>query len=143
MTDARSGSGAQATERIEKPWGYELLWAAAERYAGKTLYINAGARLSLHLHRFKDETLHVHSGKLSLLVREGTRLREHLLGPGQSYRIAPHTLHRLQAVTDCEVMEVSTPYLDDVVRLEDDYGRARPRELAPMVGRTEASSDLH
>ena len=110
--------------RVEKPWGYELIWAHAPRYVGKILHINRGHRLSLQYHNRKEETLHVLAGQLRLVVDEGTGLAEIELAPGDSYHIAPLTKHRMIAITDCDLLEASTPELDDVVRLEDAYGRA-------------------
>lgn len=112
------------TRRVEKPWGYELIWAHTERYVGKLLHINQGHKLSLQYHRQKDETIHLQNGRVLLVVDEGTGLMEIELKPGQSYRVRPLTKHRMVALTDCDVLEVSTPELDDVVRLEDAYGRA-------------------
>lgn len=109
--------------RVEKPWGHELIWAHTERYVGKLLHIKAGHKLSLQYHNQKDETIHVQSGKLLFVVDEGSGLTEKVMEPGQSYHITPHTKHRMIAVTDCDILEVSTPELDDVVRLEDAYGR--------------------
>ncbi len=111
-------------KRVEKPWGYEVIWAHTERYVGKLLHIDQGQRLSLQYHQRKDETIHVHSGTLLLVVDEGSGLLEKTLRPGESYHIRPLTKHRMVGVTDCDVLEVSTPELDDVVRLEDAYGRA-------------------
>jgi quercetin dioxygenase-like cupin family protein len=110
--------------RIEKPWGHELIWAHTDRYVGKLLHIKQGQRLSLQFHKKKDETIHVHSGRLLFIVDEGSGLVEKELAPGQSFRIKPFTKHRMVAITDCDVLEASTPELDDVVRLEDSYGRA-------------------
>jgi len=115
--------GHQPARRVEKPWGHELIWAHSERYVGKILHIRAGARLSLQFHRVKDETICVHAGELTLLVEEAGLMVERRLLPGESYRITPNTRHRMIAVSDCDVLEVSTPELDDVVRLEDAYGR--------------------
>lgn len=112
------------TRRVDKPWGYEIVWAETERYAGKILHVEAGQRLSLQLHRVKDETLHVLGGRLLLVVDEDRGLVERELAPGQSYRIRPGVRHRLIGLTACDVLEASTPELDDVVRLEDSYGRA-------------------
>jgi mannose-6-phosphate isomerase len=112
------------TRRVEKPWGYELIWAHTERYVGKLLHINQGHKLSLQYHRQKDETIHLQNGRVLLVVDEGTGLMEIELKPGQSYHVRPLTKHRMVALTDCDVLEVSTPELDDVVRLEDAYGRA-------------------
>lgn len=112
------------TRRVEKPWGYELIWAHTERYVGKLLHIKQGHKLSLQYHRQKDETIHLQNGRVLLVVDEGTGLMEIELKPGQSYHVRPLTKHRMVALTDCDVLEVSTPELDDVVRLEDAYGRA-------------------
>jgi mannose-6-phosphate isomerase len=109
--------------RVEKPWGYELIWAHTDRYVGKLLHVNSGHRLSLQYHHEKDETIHVQSGTVLLVVDEGQGLIEREMGPGESYRIAPGVRHRMVALTDCDVLEASTPELDDVVRLEDAYGR--------------------
>ena len=115
---------AEVPYRVDKPWGYELIWARTERYVGKILHINAGQRLSLQFHRVKDETVHVQTGQMRFVVQEGDAMVERLLGPGDSYHIKPNTKHRMIAVTDCDVLEASTPELDDVVRLADEYGRA-------------------
>lgn len=127
MPDARLSQpvpSADATRRVEKPWGYELIWAQTDRYVGKVLHIKAGHRLSLQFHRVKDETIFVQRGQMRFVVEENGALVERLLGPGDSYHIVPNTKHRMIAVTDCDVLEASTPELDDVVRLEDNYGRA-------------------
>ena len=113
-----------SVRRVEKPWGHELIWAHAPRYVGKLLHIKRGHRLSLQYHNRKDETIHVLAGRLRLVVDEGTGLLEIELSPGDSYHIAPLTKHRMIAITDCDLLEASTPELDDVVRLEDAYGRA-------------------
>ncbi|HVB77926.1 MAG TPA: cupin domain-containing protein [Candidatus Nitrosotalea sp.] len=105
--------------RVEKPWGFELRWAVTERYLGKILHINQGQALSLQYHRAKDETILVTSGLLDLELN-GTL---HRLGPGDCVRIQPLTRHRMTAVEECEIFEVSTPEIDDVVRIEDRYGR--------------------
>jgi mannose-6-phosphate isomerase len=110
-------------KRVEKPWGYELIWAHTERYVGKVLHVNAGHRLSFQYHRQKDETIHLWSGRLTLVVDEGTGPEEREMKPGESYHIRPGTKHRMIAITDCDILEASTPELDDVVRLEDVYGR--------------------
>jgi mannose-6-phosphate isomerase len=112
-----------ATRRVEKPWGYELIWAHTERYVGKLLHVKQGHKLSLQYHNQKDETIHVQSGKLLFVVDEGQGLIEKQMNPGESYHIKPLTKHRMVALTDCDILEVSTPELDDVVRLEDAYGR--------------------
>jgi mannose-6-phosphate isomerase-like protein (cupin superfamily) len=113
------------SRRVEKPWGHEEIWAETPRYLGKILAIRAGERLSLQLHRQKDEAIYVLRGTLRLtLESDAGELEVRELSPGDSTRIAPGRRHRFEAVTDCEVCEVSTPELDDVVRLQDDYGRA-------------------
>lgn len=118
------GQAPAAVRRIEKPWGYELVWAHTPRYVGKLLHIRAGERLSLQLHEVKDETIYVQTGRLRFIVEENGTLVERVLEPGASYHIRPNTRHRMIAETDCDVLEASTPELDDVVRLEDAYGRA-------------------
>ncbi|NIR45103.1 MAG: cupin domain-containing protein [Gemmatimonadetes bacterium] len=111
-------------EKVEKPWGYELIWAHTDRYVGKILHIDAGESLSLQYHERKDETIHVLRGKMTFLVGadEGS-LEEVELAEGMSFRVTPGTRHRMVAITDCDLLEVSTPELDDVVRIEDRYGR--------------------
>ncbi|HXH07504.1 MAG TPA: cupin domain-containing protein [Vicinamibacterales bacterium] len=110
--------------RVDKPWGYELHWAKTDRYVGKILHVNAGHALSLQYHTVKDETIYLWSGRLVLEVREGDRLVRHEMRPGECRHIPPGTIHRMTALEDSEIFEVSTPELDDVVRLEDRYGRA-------------------
>ena len=109
--------------RVEKPWGYELIWAHGERYVGKVLHIRAGHALSLQYHRRKDETIHLAAGSMRFEYDRGQGRREVVLKPGESMRIRPGVVHRMIAVTDCDVLEASTPELEDVVRLEDRYGR--------------------
>mgnify|MGYP003956120035 CR=1 FL=1 len=110
---------------IDKPWGHEEIWARTDRYVGKVLVIKEGHRLSLQHHEQKDETIRVAQGILELELEddEGV-LQVHRLEPGMSAHIAPHRRHRMKAVIDVHVFEVSTPELDDVVRHSDDYGRA-------------------
>ncbi len=110
--------------RIEKPWGYELVWARTDRYVGKILHVRAGHVLSLQYHRRKDETMHVLCGELVLRVKEGDRLVERPFRAGESVRIPPGQVHQIEAVVDTDVLEASTPELDDLVRLEDRYGRS-------------------
>lgn len=111
--------------KVEKPWGHELIWAHTDRYVGKILHIKAGEALSLQYHERKDETLHVLSGRMVFWVGEADDdLREVELSEGMSFRVVPGTRHRMAAVTDCDLLEASTPELDDVVRIEDRYGRA-------------------
>jgi len=109
--------------KIDKPWGYELHWAKTERYVGKVLHVNAGHALSLQYHNKKDETIFLWAGKLLFEIGDaaGTLTREML--PGESVHITPKTIHRMTAIEDSDIFEVSTPELDDVVRLEDRYGR--------------------
>lgn len=110
--------------RVEKPWGHELIWAHTDRYVGKILHINAGESLSLQYHERKDETIHVLRGRMRFVVgEEEDALREVELDEGMSFRIRPGTRHRMEALTECDLLEASTPELDDVVRLEDRYGR--------------------
>lgn len=109
--------------RVDKPWGYELIWAHTERYVGKLLHIAEGQKLSRQYHRTKDETFFVQAGSMRLEIGEGEGLRALELGPGQAFHCPPGTVHRMVALTDVDVIEVSTPELDDVVRLEDAYGR--------------------
>jgi mannose-6-phosphate isomerase-like protein (cupin superfamily) len=110
--------------RVEKPWGHELWWAHTDRYVGKILHVKAGHRLSLQYHERKDETIHLWRGELQLVLDEGDGLVEHVMRPGESYHVKPLTRHRMVAITDCDILEVSTPEVQDVVRLEDAYGRA-------------------
>ncbi|MBK9517316.1 MAG: cupin domain-containing protein [Anaeromyxobacter sp.] len=110
-------------KRVEKPWGYELWWAQSEKYVGKLLHVKAGFQLSLQYHVQKDETIHLASGQMVLVLQQDGRLVDHPWQPGQSFRVRPGTIHRMRAVTDCDVWEVSTPEVEDVVRVQDDYGR--------------------
>lgn len=110
-------------ERVKKPWGYEIIFARTERYVGKILHLNAGHRLSLQYHEMKDETVYVISGEVDLIVEEDGSLVTRRLAPGESYRIRPGVRHRLVAGADADLAEVSTPEVNDVVRLEDEYGR--------------------
>ena len=109
--------------KVEKPWGYELHWAKTDRYVGKVLHVNAGHALSLQYHNRKDETIFLWSGRLLLEIQEGETLVEREMRPGESVHITPRTIHRMTALEDSDILEVSTPELDDVVRLEDRYGR--------------------
>jgi len=117
---------SELPKRVEKPWGYEVWWARTERYVGKLLHVRRGESLSLQYHRVKDETILVQSGLLRFETRRGdeTDLRVVDLGPGQVFHITPGTVHRMTGLEDTDLIEVSTPELDDVVRLEDRYGRA-------------------
>lgn len=137
--------------RVEKPWGYELHWAKTERYVGKLIHVNAGHALSLQYHNQKDETIFLWSGRMLFEIapeplkdaHEGTaggppasaggesaeatasvvKLTGREMKPGEAVHVTPKTVHRMTAITDCDIFEVSTPELHDVVRLEDRYGR--------------------
>ena len=111
--------------KVEKPWGYELIWAEADQYVGKVLFVNAGESLSLQFHRAKDESWLVQSGraKLELGSAGDAVLNEEVIAAGASFRFQPGTVHRVTALEDTTILEVSTAHLDDVVRLEDRYGR--------------------
>ena len=121
MSDA---AGVSRAERVEKPWGYELIWAHTDRYVGKLLHIESGEALSLQYHRRKDETLFLLTGTLELEVGDDeAALQSIMLQPGDRIRLRPGRRHRLTARTTCDVLEASTPEIDDVVRLADRYGR--------------------
>jgi len=110
--------------RVDKPWGHELIWAHTDRYVGKTLVIETGKRLSLQKHEVKDESILVISGRLRLWIEgDDGEIRTEELGPGDARHVATGRIHRYEAIERCELQEVSTPELDDVVRLEDDFGR--------------------
>jgi len=111
-------------ERVPKPWGYELIFAKTDRYVGKILHINRGESLSLQFHEIKEETLFVVAGELKLTIEVDGDRRELPLRAGEAFHIAPRMIHRMEAIEDTDVAEVSTPELDDVVRLEDRYGRS-------------------
>jgi mannose-6-phosphate isomerase len=111
--------------KVEKPWGYELIWALTDVYCGKVLFVTAGHSLSLQFHREKDESWLVQSGRAKLELGEvgETVLKEEIIVAGNAFHYAPGTVHRVTAIEDTTILEVSTPHLDDVVRLEDAYGR--------------------
>lgn len=111
--------------KVEKPWGHELIWAVTDRYCGKVLFVRAGSSLSLQFHREKEESWLVHSGRAKLELGEvGQKaLTEEVIVPGDAFHYTPGTVHRVTALEDTTILEVSTPHLDDVVRLEDAYGR--------------------
>ena len=110
--------------RVEKPWGYEIIWAETSQYVGKLLHIEAGEALSLQYHEQKDETIHLLSGEMRFSAGPlEADLQNVQLSAGESFHVTPGTVHRMEAVTDCDVLEASTPHLEDVVRLEDRYGR--------------------
>lgn len=113
--------------RVEKPWGYELRWAETSRYVGKVIHVDAGHALSLQYHKVKEETILLWSGRIEFEIEEdGQRVTQEMT-PGQSVHITPGTVHRMTAIEDSDIFEVSTPELQDVVRLEDRYGRAEPQ----------------
>ncbi|MBV8080995.1 MAG: cupin [Actinobacteria bacterium] len=114
------------TRRVDKPWGYELIWALSDVYCGKVLFVRAGHSLSLQFHREKDESWLVQSGRAKVeLSSVGDAVqKEEVVAAGAAFRFRPGTVHRVTAVEDTTILEVSTPHLDDVVRLEDAYGRA-------------------
>ena len=111
--------------KVEKPWGWELIWATADEYVGKLLFVRAGESLSLQFHRVKDESWYVESGRAELQLGEpgNAVLHTEVVGAGACFRFRPGTVHRVIALEDTLIVEVSTPQLDDVVRLEDAYGR--------------------
>ena len=109
--------------RVDKPWGYELVWAETDRYVGKILHIAAGQKLSRQYHVKKDETFLVESGEMDLEIGVGAEMTTLRMRARDAFHCVPNTVHRMVAVTDVDVVEVSTPELDDVVRLEDAYGR--------------------
>ena len=114
--------------KIDKPWGYELHWAKTDRYVGKVLHVKAGHALSLQYHDFKDETWYFQAGKaeVELSARADAEPARLVAEPGAAFHLRPGTIHRLTALEDTTVLEVSTPYLDDIVRLDDLYGRVEP-----------------
>ena len=110
--------------RVDKPWGYELIWAESEDYVGKVLFVRAGQALSLQYHEQKDESWLVQSGSASLALGQvGGDLETFEIGAGDCFRYRPGTVHRVTALEDTTILEVSTPHLEDVVRLDDRYGR--------------------
>jgi mannose-6-phosphate isomerase len=128
VTKVAAASGpisAAGSGRVEKPWGYEERWAVTERYAGKLIHVNSGHRLSLQYHVQKEESIHVVSGVMDLLLENDSGVVEiHTLTAGMSAHIRPGRKHRFIATEDTDIFEVSSPEIDDVVRIEDIYGRA-------------------
>ena len=111
--------------RVDKPWGHEIIWAETELYVGKLLHVKAGHALSLQYHEQKDETIHLHRGELRFWAGPSAEKLEAVdLREGESYRIRPGVVHLMEAVTDVDILEASTPHLDDIVRLDDRYGRS-------------------
>lgn len=114
-----------AVSRVEKPWGYEIIYALTDRYCGKVLFIRKDEQLSLQFHREKDEVIYVLAGRIEMEIGDpGGPLDIEVVGPGHAFHIQPGTVHRWRALEDTTVLEVSTPEIDDIVRLEDRYGRA-------------------
>ncbi|HEY7590314.1 MAG TPA: cupin domain-containing protein [Candidatus Limnocylindrales bacterium] len=114
----------ETPRRVDKPWGHELIWVLTDRYCGKVITIEAGKRLSLQRHRFKDEAVLVLSGRLRLHLEDDSgTVRPIEIGPGGAHRVPSGRIHRFEAIERVELVEVSTPELDDVERLEDDFGR--------------------
>jgi mannose-6-phosphate isomerase-like protein (cupin superfamily) len=111
--------------RVDKPWGHELIWALTDRYVGKVIHVRAGHVLSCQYHEKKDETMHVLSGELILRIWESPEAKpvERSFKPGDSVHITAGTIHNIEAIVDSDVLEASTPELDDVIRLNDRYGR--------------------
>jgi mannose-6-phosphate isomerase-like protein (cupin superfamily) len=116
---------ASDVRRVEKPWGHELIWAVTDIYVGKVLFVKAGHSLSLQFHRQKDESWFVQTGRAKLELGEAGKsvLKEEVIAAGAAFHYPPGTVHRVTAIEDTTILEVSTPHLDDVVRLEDAYGR--------------------
>jgi len=118
--------------RVDKPWGYELIWAETDAYLGKILHVRAGEALSLQRHELKDETLFLLSGEVVVSAGPAPESLARIdLRVGESVRVRPGIVHRIEAVSDSELLEASTPHIDDVVRLEDRYGRATGRAAPP------------
>jgi len=111
------------TTKIDKPWGYEIIFAHTQQYVGKILFVKGGHKLSLQYHKEKDETIFLKSGKVTLELHENHSVNMIKMQPGVSIHVPPNTIHRIIAEEDSEILEASTSQLDDVVRLEDDYGR--------------------
>jgi len=113
--------------RVEKPWGHEIIWAKADRYVGKILHIEPGHVLSLQYHNKKDESIYVLSGEIILRIQQGDTLTERRVSQGEAFHIPPKQIHQFEAVIVTDLLEASTPELDDVVRLKDRYGRVPPK----------------
>ena len=118
-------SGRVDVRHVPKPWGHETIWAHTDRYVGKILHVKAGEKLSVQYHVKKDETVYLLRGEMKYWVQlpGDTEMRDQRLMAGESFRITPNTIHAIEAITDIDVLEASTPELDDVVRLNDRYGR--------------------
>lgn len=123
-TGATPASGSETARRVDKPWGHELIWTHTDRYVGKLIVIEAGRRLSLQKHLFKDESVLVISGLMRLHLEDDNGTIQGIeLGPGDHHRVPVGRIHRFEAIERTELVEVSTPELDDVIRIEDDFGR--------------------
>jgi len=109
--------------RVEKPWGHELIWARTDRYVGKILHIEPGHVLSLQYHNKKDESIYVLAGEIILRLQRDEKLSERRMAQGAAFHIEPRLIHQFEAVTASDLLEASTPEIDDVVRLKDRYGR--------------------
>jgi quercetin dioxygenase-like cupin family protein len=116
-------SGRHPIKHVPKPWGHETIWAHTEAYVGKILHINAGEALSVQYHNVKDETIYLLSGQMIYRIWENDTPVDVPLKLGEAFHVTPGTIHQMEAVTDCDILEVSTPHLDDVVRIKDRYGR--------------------
>lgn len=119
----KPGSGPQSVRIVPKPWGHEVIWAHTDQYVGKVLHIKAGHALSVQFHNLKDETIHLLRGEMIYRIDRGNGLEDFPMKTGESFRNTPGQIHQMEAITDCDVLEASTPHLDDVVRLNDRYGR--------------------
>ena len=130
-----------SARRVSKPWGHELIWAESEHYVGKILHVRAGHSISLQYHEIKHESWLIHNGSatVELAARAGDELEQIEAGPGDTFSFPPGTVHRLIAIEDVDVFEVSTPHLDDVVRLDDRYGRPE-RDASEREAGEEASA---
>ena len=126
MVKSRSSMKNKLPQKTEKPWGFELLYALTPKYAGKIIFVKKGHRLSLQYHEKKDESIYIYEGKALVEIEESDgHIASTIFQPGQCLRIPPSAKHRMKALEDTTFLEVSTPELEDVTRLEDDYGRAR------------------
>jgi mannose-6-phosphate isomerase len=124
MMEAMAAAQGSTPRRIEKPWGYEIWWAVTDQYVGKILHVNQGHRLSLQYHEHKEETSYLLSGRLLLVQGEAVEsLTEREIGPGHAWHNPAGLIHTIEAIEDSDVLEASTPFLDDVIRLKDNYGR--------------------
>jgi quercetin dioxygenase-like cupin family protein len=110
--------------RVDKPGGHEIHWARTDRYVGKIIHVRAGHALSLQYHNVKDETIYLHTGRILFEIDTDGTLTGREMAPGEAVHITPKTIHRMTAIEDSDILEASTPELQDVVRIEDRYGRA-------------------